>query len=34
MSKLNIEDIFVGETLYAGDYDEVVTIHSFAIFIN
>ena len=27
MSKLNIEDIFVGETLYAGDYDEVVTVH-------
>ena len=26
MSKLNIEDIFVGETLYAGDYDEVVTV--------
>ena len=27
MSKLNIEDIFIGETLYAGDYDEVVTVH-------
>ena len=26
MSKLNIEDIFVGETLYAGDYNEVVTV--------
>ena len=27
MSKLNIEDIFIGETLYAGDYNEVVTVH-------
>ena len=27
MSKLSIEDIFIGETLYAGDYDEVVTVH-------
>lgn len=27
MSKLNIEDIFIGETLYAGDYDKVVVVH-------
>lgn len=27
MSKLSIEDIFIGETLYAGDYNEVVTVH-------